>query len=381
MSTTLPARAVRVRELAPGESLRPFIDLAWTINARDPHWVPPLRRTIEAVLDRGTHPYHRHAEVAYFLAERGGVPVGRIAASVNRLHNEYHGEQAGFFGFFEAIDDAEVASALVAAAAGWLRARGMRRLRGPMNFSTNEEGASPGVLVAGHETPPRVMMAHNPPYYGALLEAAGLAKEKDLLAYWLDDPRPPERLVKAAERAAERDGVVLRALRLRRLREEVGIIREIYNSAWSRNWGFVPMTDAEFAYIARDLKPVVDPELCLIAEVHGQPVGFSLALPDLNRALRHLPDGRLLPFGFLKLLWHRRKIDSLRVLTLGLRPEHQNQGLATLFFLRTFQVGVARGYRAGEASWILEDNLEMRSPLEKLGAQAYKTYRVYAMEL
>ncbi|HEX5724887.1 MAG TPA: hypothetical protein VFX98_05445 [Longimicrobiaceae bacterium] len=365
---------LRVREIAPGESLRPFIDLVWKVNARDPNWVPPLRISLKTLLDRNKHPFHRHADVAYFLAERGGEPVGRISAHVNHLYNEYHGEKTGFFGFFECVDDAEVAGALVETAAEWLRARGQERMRGPMNFSTNEEM---GVLVDGFDTPPNIMMTHNPPYYDRLLTATGLAKRMDALAYWIGNPHPPKRLEEGVERLARRHGATIRPADLKRFRDEVSIVRDIYNAAWQRNWGFVPMTDAEFEFMAKELRPVVDPDLCLIAEVAGRPVGFAITIPDLNQALKHLPDGRLFPFGLFRLLWERRKITNLRVVTLGLIPGYQYQGLGAAFYLRTFQAGALKGYKTAEASWILEDNWEMRRALEKMGAYVYKTYRIY----
>ncbi len=365
---------LRVREIAPGDSLRPFIDLAWKTNAGDPNWVPPLRMAVEPLLDRRKHPFHRHAEVAYFLAERGGEAVGRVAAIVNRAHNDYHGDTVGFFGFFESVDDPAVAGALLDAAAGWLRARGRTVMRGPMNFSTNEEC---GLLVDGFDSPPTIMMTHNPRFYGALLEGAGMEKARDLLAYWIPGGRVPERLVRGAERIARRDRVRVRTLRMDRLDEEIRIIERVYNAAWNRNWGFVPMTAAEFAAMAKDLKPVADPDLCLIAEVDGEAVGFSLALPDLNQALKHLPDGRLFPFGLLKLLWHKRKIDVARLITLGFTPEYQKAGLGTLLYLKTFETGIRKGYRGAEASWILEDNWEMRRAIERIGAYVVKTYRIY----
>jgi GNAT superfamily N-acetyltransferase len=376
-----PGRAVRVRALRPDEPLKRFVDVAWQVNAGDPNWVPPLRMAINAVLDRRKHPFHRHAEVAYFLAERDGRPVGRIAAIVNHRHNEFHGERLGHFGFFESVDDVPTTRALVEAAAAWLRERGMVRMVGPMNFSTNEEGASPGVLVEGFDRPPSVMMAYNPPYYERLLEAAGLAKEKDLLAYLIDDPDPPERLVRGAELVAKRAGVTIRTLDKRRFREEVDIIKQVYNAAWSLNWGFVPMTDAEFDFIANDLKPVVEPKLCLIAEAGGRPVGFSLTLPDFNQALRKLPNGRLFPFGLFRLLRAKRKIHDVRVLTLGFTPEFQHRGLGAALYLRTFREGVALGYRTAEASWILEDNSEIRRAMEKVGARIYKRYRLMGRAL
>lgn len=371
------AAPVRVRELAAGEPLARFIDVAWRINARDRHWVPPLRRDVKELLDRRRHPFHRHADVAYFLAERGGEAVGRIAAIVNHRHNEFHGERTGFFGFFESEDDPEVAAALITAACDWLAARGMERVRGPTNFSTNEEC---GLLVEGFDSAPAVMMTHNPPYYAALLEGQGFHKAKDLLAYWLDEARPPERLVRGVERVQQRSGVVIRSLDMRRFQDEVAAVKAVYNSGWAPNWGFVPMTDAEFEFMARKLKPVVDPELCLMAEANGEVVGFSLTLPDFNQALKHV-NGRLFPFGLIRLLWESRRIRGVRILTLGLKPGYRRLGIDAALYLRTWQVGTGKGHMTGEASWILEDNWEMRRALEKMGARLRKTYRIYERPL
>jgi GNAT superfamily N-acetyltransferase len=368
---------LRVRELAPGERLGPFLDVAWTFNAADPAWVPPLRMVLSTVLDPGKHPFHEHAEVALFLAERGGRAVGRIAAVVNRLHNHTHGDRTGFFGLFECEADAATARALLDAAAAWLGERGMQVMQGPMNLSTNEEISSPGVLIDGFDTPPYITMSHNPPYYGALMEAAGLAKAKDLLAYRIPSPEIPPRLARGMDAMLKRHGATVRSLDMKRFDQEVAVIQDIYNSAWSLNWGFVPFTDHEFRHVAKDMKQIIDPSLCLIAEVKGEPVGFSLALPDLNQALKHLKNGRLFPFGIFKLLWHQRRVNALRVITLGFKPQFQHAGLGAAFYLKTFQNGAARGYRVAEGSWILEDNLLMRQALEKMGGYAYKTYRIY----
>jgi GNAT superfamily N-acetyltransferase len=375
------AAPLRIREIAEGESLRRFVDVAWRVNTRDPQWIAPLRMSVRTLLDRRKHPFHHHADVAYFVAERGGETVGRVAAVVNHIHNDFHGERTGFFGLFECDDDPQAAGTLLMAAADWLRRRGMERIRGPFNLSTNDEAGSPGVLIEGFDSAPTVMMSHNPPYYARLLEAAGFEKTKDLLAYLIEDQTPPERLVRGVERLTSRAGATIRGLDMRRLDEEISTIQDVYNSAWSRNWGFSPMTDDEFRFMAKDLRPIVDPELCLIAEVEGRAVGFSLALPDLNQALRKIPSGRLLPFGIVHLLHTRRKINGFRVLTLGFRPGYQHLGLGAALYLRTWQVGAAKGYVYGEASWILEDNQDMRRPLENMGARVYRTYRVYERAL
>jgi len=378
---TAPSAVLQVKEISDGRPLDAFIDLAWQINGSDPLWVPPLRMSVRTALDRSKHPFHHHADLAYFLAERSGHPVGRIAAIVNHGHNEYHADRTGFFGLFESIEDPDVARALLEAAADWLQRRGMTSMRGPMNFSTNEEISSPGVLIEGFDTPPMAMMSHNPPYYGALLEGAGLVKAKDLVAFWLDDPNPPERLVRGMDRVVQRMGAVIRQLDLSRFRHEVDVIKDIYNSAWSRNWGFVPMTDAEFEHLAKEFRPIVDPSLCLIAEVRGEPVGFSLAIPNINHALKKLPDGRLFPFGLFRFLWHKRKIRGIRVITLGFKPGYQHSGLGAALYLHCWLNGTARGYDHGEASWILEDNLDMVLPLERMGARPYKRYRIFERPL
>jgi GNAT superfamily N-acetyltransferase len=369
--------AVAVAPVSGRRELAAFLRLPWLVNAGDPHWVPPLLADQKKLLDRRRHPFHQHADAEYFLARRGGRVAGRIAAIVNHRHNAFHDERTGFFGFFESVDDDEVATALLATAGDWLRARGMERVLGPMNFSTNEEC---GLLIDGFETAPRIMMPHNPRYYARLLDAAGYGKAKDLLAYYLDELEPPRRLVDGAARIARHRGIVLRSLDMRRFQEELAVIKEIYNSAWERNWGFVPMTEAEVDFMARELRPVVKPELCVIAEVDGQPAGFALGLPDFNQALRHV-NGRLFPFGLVKLLWHMRRIDGIRVLTLGLRPGYRSLGLGALLYLRLWTEGVRLGYRHGEASWILEDNWEMRRPLEHMGARIHRTYRIYEKPL
>ncbi len=382
---TLPGTGTRpvaaVREVPAAERLDRFIDLAWQINGGDPNWVPPLRMTVKSALDRRKHPFHRHAVVALFLAERDGRDVGRIAAIVNHSHNRVHEDRVGFFGLFECEEDPATAGALLEAAATWLRERGMTCMRGPVNLSTNDEIASPGILVEGFQSRPYVMMSHNPAYYAALMEGAGLQKARDLFAYHFDSPELPERLTRGFDRLLERAGATLRPLRIKHFREDLDAIKRIYNAAWSRNWGFVPMTDEEFEHLASEFRPIVDPDLCLIAEIGGEPIGFSLALPDLNEALVHIPDGKLLPLGIFRFFWHRRRIRQMRVLTLGIRPEYRHLGLGAAFYARTWQTGVAKGYVRGEGSWILDENAEMAKPMERLGARVSRRYRIFERPL
>jgi GNAT superfamily N-acetyltransferase len=366
---------LEVSPVASRADLKAFMKLPWRIYRDDPHWVPPLLSELEKVLDPKQHPFHQHAESALFLARRNGDVVGRISASVNHLYNEFHEAKVGNFGFFESIDDVEVARALLDTAFDWNEQRGMTLLMGPMNFSTNEEFASPGVLIDGFDYPPAVMMAHTPRYYSRLLEACGFTKSKDLLSYWLEGEEPPERLVKGVARMKKSQNVIVRSLNMKDL-GEIERIKEVYNAAWERNWGFVPMTEAEFAHMTKSIKPVVNPHLCAIAEISGEPVGFALELPDLNRAFKHM-NGRLLPFGWAKFLWYKRKIDSARVLTLGVKPAHRQKGIDSMMIIHLFIEGNKAGFPRGECSWILEDNMAMRHGLERIGGYVYKTYRVY----
>jgi GNAT superfamily N-acetyltransferase len=373
-------RGVDVRPVDSGRDLDAFIRLPWRIYEDDPAWIPPLRQDVRALLDARKHPFHRHAQVACFIAWNGAHAVGRIAAVLNHRHIEFHGEAAGFFGLFETVDDAGVSHALLETAEQWLGERGMRIIRGPFNLSTNDELYSGGVLVDGFGFSPLVMMGHTPPYYAPLLERAGYVRSKDLLCYWLAGEQPPERLTRGAERLLRREGITIRAIDMRRFEAEVAAVQDIYNSAWERNWGFVPMSEHEIHHLAKQLRPAINPRLCAIAEIGGQPVGFALGLPDYNQALRHT-DGRLFPIGLLKLLWYRRKIDAARVLTLGVKAGYRNKGLDALLILHIWKEGVRAGYAKGECSWILEDNWDMRRGLERIGASVYKTYRVYEKPL
>ena len=363
-------------ELAPVRSpsdRREFIELPYRLYRRDPHWVPPLRRDVAELIDPARHPFHRHAEVELFVARSRGRVVGRIAAVKNDLHLEHHGDATGFFGMFETERDPAVAGALLAAAGEWLASRALRVMRGPASLSLNEEC---GLLVDGFDSAPVVMMPYNPPWYAELLEREGFAKAKDLVAYWLGDAAPPERLARAAELLARRHRISIRPLRMKDFWNEVALVHQLYNAAWERNWGFVPMTEAEFHHLARQMKAVVDPNLIAFAEVDDELAGFAIALPDLNQALRHM-GGRLLPFGWAKALWHSRKIDTARVLTLGVTPKYRRTGAAEMLYLYLLRVGPSRGMSKGEFSWILEDNWAIRTALENLGASVYKTYRLY----
>lgn len=372
---------VEILEVQGASDLAKFIKLPFALYRDDPNWVPPLISERKAFLDRSKHPFYRTAKVRLFLARRKEHLVGRIATCINYIHNEYHMEKTGFFGFFDVIDDYEVAEVLLKVALITIKAEKMTQMIGPANFSTNHEV---GMLVEGYDSPPVIMMTYNKPYYNDFVERFGLKKVKDLLAFRIDttstiDPR----LIRVAERIREKENVRLRTLQMKHFDEEVALIQRIYNAAWSRNWGFVPMSEDEFRHMGKDMKQIVDPGMVYIAEVDGRPVGFSLALPNFNQVLK-FANGRLFPIGLLKILWHakvKKAIDSVRIITLGIIPEYQKRGIDTLMYIETFNNGPTLGYQWGEMSWILEDNTPMVRASEHLGAPLYKKYRMYGMLL
>jgi GNAT superfamily N-acetyltransferase len=376
----LTVRPVRTRA-----DLRRFIALPYRLHARDPNWVPPLRRDVRQVLDRHRNPFFEHAEAEYSLAVGGrGEVLGRIAAIANRLHNETHHDRVGFHGFFESIDDGEVAAALFDAAGKWLRARGLEAMRGPASFSVNDEC---GLLVDGFGTPNVIMMPHNPSYYARLHELNRFTAVKNLIAYeggprHREGPPLPDRLGRAVEIGARRYRVTLRPLRLPDFKAEVEIVKRLYNRCWERNWGAIPMTDHEIDHLAAQFRPVVLPDLVPFAEIDGEPIGFALALPDFNQVLRRYRGGHLFPAA-LELLWALKtnRFSRCRVLLLGVVPEHRGKGIDAMLYHWLWTRAGRRGIYWGEAGWVLEDNRAMNAGLAKMGFTPYKTYRLYQRPL
>ncbi|HUF34808.1 MAG TPA: GNAT family N-acetyltransferase [Gemmatimonadales bacterium] len=338
-----------------------------------------MRRDVRALLSRRKNPFFEHAEAEYFIAERGTEVVGRIAAISNRLHNETHGDRVGFFGFFETVNDQAVADALLTAAADWCRERGHDLLRGPASFSVNDEC---GLLVDGFEHPPTIMMPHNPRHYVELLERAGFVKARDLLVYQGGSEERfhpvPERLARGTDLIRRRQGITLRGLDMKHFEADVERIKRIYNAAWEKNWGFVPMTDRELDHLAEQFKPVVIPEIVPFAEKDGQVIGFGIVLPDLNEVFRHSRSGRLLPL-LPRLLWKvkTRRFKRARILLLGILPEYQGKGIDAMLYHWIWTRCGELGITWGEAGWILEDNPAMNAGLEKMTFRVYKTYRLY----
>lgn len=354
-----------------------FVRFPYTHYKGHPFWVPPLLMDQKILLNPGKNPFFDHAEHRFFLAEKNGRLAGRIAALVDHRHNEVHQEKMGFFGFFESVDDQDVAGGLLGAARNWVRDSGMERFRGPVNPCQNEDC---GLLVNAFDSPPVIMMPYNYAYYPKLIESFGLEKAMDLWAYYMDDRKldPPEKLVRVVEKLREKQRIHIRPIDKKDFWNEARKVWRIYNEAWEKNWGFVPMTREEFDHLAKHLKSVVVPDLALLAEVDGKPVAFSLTLPDLNQALIHA-SGRLLPTGLLKILYHEKKIDMVRVIIMGVVPEYRNLGIDAMLYLDTWKNATARGYNRGEMSWILENNTPMNRAMQMLGGEVYKIYRMYEM--
>jgi GNAT superfamily N-acetyltransferase len=371
-----PARASRDR--------RQFLELPYRLYRTSPNWVPPLRLAQKDILNTRRHPFYKTADVEMFLARRAGRVVGRVMAILNHAHNEFHSERTGFFGFFEAENDQEAAAALFAAAGDWLRSRGAEVMRGPMNPSTNYEV---GLLVDAFDMSPAVMMTYNPPYYVELLERCGFEKAVDMYAYLVgvNTYESAGKLKRVAERLKAKTGIRVRTVDLKNFKKEAQLFRQIYNDAWSGNWGFVPVSEEEFDHLAKDMKQIVDPRIVLIAEqqVDGdstRPIAFMLAIPDVNRALKKI-NGRLFPFGLLKLLWYSRKIDYIRIVIMGVVKEHHNLGIASVLYDEIHDRAPRSGYPTGEMSWILETNTMMNRAADLLGGKRIKTYRIYEMKV
>jgi GNAT superfamily N-acetyltransferase len=369
---------IHVEEVKTKQALSAFIRFPWTIYNNDRYWVPPLIKDQRSKFSP-THPFRSHAEMILFLAKKNGQVVGRIAGIIDRYYVEFHHENLGFFGFFESIRDPEVADLLLSKVRDWLRGHGMEKMAGPMNPSTNDECA---LLIEGFDSPPVLMMTYNPRYYASLLEGWGLKKAMDLYAYFLSESAfCRERMFRITERIVKREPRLhLRPINLRRFDAELTIVKEIYNDAWSKNWGFVPLTDQEIDFMAKALKPLVVADLVLFACLGEEPVGFSVALPDYNEVLKHL-NGKLGPLGLLKFLYYSRKIHTARVMLLGIKQAFQKKGIETLLYVESLKRAPARGYWQAECSWILENNLPMQQGLEAMGGKRYKTYRIYETTL
>jgi len=373
--------SIDVRPVSSRRDLMRFIKLPWRLYRDQPNWVPPLISERKRHLDRARNPFFEHAEAEYFLAWRDEKPVGRICAHVDHRLNEVQGNAWGLFGFFECEQDDEVAAALLGTAEAWLRERGRDRMVGPFDFSTNHEC---GVLVEGHDKRPQILEFWHHPYYGPLIEGQGFSKAMDLLKWelFIGDARKRTLPViyELAEKLEPEHGIRLRHMRKRDFEDEVRRFMDIYNSAWEKNWAFVPLTDTELRAYAKELKPILDENWAMVAEKDGETVGAALTLPDYNQVLAKV-NGRLLPFGWVKALIARRKIDAVRVFALGVKPEYQHTGVAAAFYVEHYEMAEKTPQSGGEMGWILEANVAMNKAMEAMGGEIVKRYRLYEKEL
>lgn len=370
---------VSIRPVRTRRELKRFVKVPFRLHRDHPQWVPPLVFDRMQFLDRGKNPYFEHAEAELFVAERDGEPVGRISAQVDQRWDEFQGGSDGMFGFFESVDDREVAAALLGAAEQWLGERGRGRILGPMDFTTNDEV---GVLIEGHELRPMILQNWHPRFYQGLFEGLGYGKAMDLLMWHLalgelkeGDQFAPE-IHAAAAKALADEGVTIRNFSKRNLGEEMRRFREVYNEAWANNWGFVPPTDAEVEFHAKLLKQVLDEDWGFIAEKDGETVGVAFTLPDINQVLAQM-DGRLLPLGWLRFLRGKPKIDRVRVFALGVKDDYRHSGVAAGLYLKHLEAASPDGVPAGETGWILETNKPMNRAMEGMGGHVVKRYRMY----
>jgi hypothetical protein len=369
---------IQVTPTRTSRDLKEFLKFPWKVQAADPVWVPPLLIDVKSRLSP-KHPFYEHGEVQSFLArDAGGETLGRISAFVNRQFSEIHHESVGFFGFFECVNNPAVARALIDHAGNFLRERGLTTVRGPGGFTIYDEW---GTLVEGFDTPPAVMMPHNPPYYNDLLEACGFIKAKDVLAYQMFKGQLSDRVIRIAEKLEGRLKMRIRPFNKKEFWKEVDRILEVFNNAWEANWGYVPLTDKELHVIAESLKLMYDPRLVFMAESEdGKPVGFSLAIPDVNVLLKKV-NGRLFPTGIITLLTGMKKVHRARVMLMGVHRDFRARGIDTVFYYKTYMAGIAAGYDWAEFSWVLEDNQAMNEAALSMGSRPYKRWRVWEKPL
>jgi GNAT superfamily N-acetyltransferase len=378
---------IQIQECKTAAERLRFIQFWWEPYKDNPYWVPPLVNERQEFLDPARNPFFQHGRAAYFLATRNGEPVGTISAHINDKFNEFQGENVGFFGFFECVNDYAVAEALFKTASDWCKSQGVSAIRGPASFSSNDDGY--GFLIDGFNDAPRVYMSYTPPYYNEFAERFGFRKAMDLYAYALDTDvwkrnGLPPKLLRVSEKVRNRKGIVIRPVDMSRFDEEVARVKHVYNSAWEKNWGFVPMTDAEFDHLAVGLKQMLDPRVVFVAEKDGEFIGFSLSLPDVNQPLlaaHPSPNPNPIVYNLMlaRLMWNWKvahKVTWLRVFAMGVVEEWRAQGVAAMFYYETAKVGLPIGYKFGEMSWILENNLMMNRDIQAIGGRVYKTYRI-----
>lgn len=372
---------MEIIEANSGRDKKRFIDFPHDLYAGDPNYVPEIYLGQKELLDEKKNPFFQHSKAQLYLAVREGKVIGRIAAIRNNEYNKFTGTNAGFFGFFDVIEEYDVARKLLDTAVAWLLKEGLDHLLGPTNFTTNDVA---GVLVDGFDRPPVVMMAYNKTYYPEFLERYGMTGQMDLLAYHVTEEQANFKSVRLAgmiEQRLEKKGITIRKVNMKKFREELINVREVYKKAWDKNWGFVPPTDAEFDRIAAEMKLIMDPDFALLAEHEGKVVAFALAIPDVNTIIRTIKKGRLLPTGIFKLLFQKKKIKRLRIILLGVLEDYRKMGIEGVFYARIISRGLEKGYTEAEASWILDNNEMMKKGVEGVNMVPYKRYRIYEKKL
>jgi hypothetical protein len=364
-----------------------FLSFPWLVYKGDPYWVPPIFS--ERMHFITNHPFLEHAEIEFFIAKRGDEIVGTIAPFINYRHNEFHNENIGFFGFFEVLEDPEAAALLLDTAENWVKGRGFDAIRGPAQYSTNEEC---GLLVDGFNDSPRILMTYNPPRYVNYIEDHGFSKVMDLHAYSQDvknltgEGKLPEKLTRVVDKVRDKHGIKIRKVDFKNYDLEVERVKKIYNQSWAVNWGFIPMTDSEFTAMGKELRQLIDPDLALVGEVKGEPIGVSITLPDLNQPLKSAYPTPTKPdwLTMAKLIWNwkvKNQVTWLRVLILGVLPEYRMRGIDALFYYETAKAAIKKGIKHAEMSWILENNDAISRPIKVMGGKVYKTYRFYEKRL
>lgn len=361
------------------EERKQFLEFPYSHYEEDEHWIPPLRMEQKKLIDKKKNAFYNNGNIAMFLAEQNGKICGRIAAIEDHRFNDFHDSNIGFFGFFECIDDESVARLLFKVATDWLSEKGYTDVLGPSNPSMMDEI---GILIDGFQFDPSIMMPYHKPYYDKLIKSAGLEKEMDMFAFRVTQETVSfDRMYRAEEIVKRRyPRLRIREVNLKNIEQEVETVRKIFNEAWKDNWGFIPLTEEELASTADDFKMILDPKVAHIAEIGGEPIAFSIALPDLNQVLKKM-DGKLFPLGIFKLLWHKRNINRIRTALMGVMPEYQGKGIDALLHKEAILNGREVGYKSSELSWVLETNTNMIRVAERLGAKIEKTYRMYRKEL
>ncbi len=373
--------SIEIKKVENKKDLKKFINFPHDLYKDDPNYVPMLDMAAKELFSEKKNPFFEHSSVQNYLAYKDGKLAGRISAIRNNNYNKYHNSNVGFWGFFDVINDYEVAKALFDTAKKWNQDHGFEAMIGPVNFSTNDTA---GLLIEGYDMPPITEMTYNKPYYQDLIEKYGFKKDMDLFAYMIYAENVSEKSVKLADliqKRLEKKGITIRQINMKDFKNEVAKIKEVYNKAWEKNWGFVPATDKEFEFLAEGLKMIVNPQYALVAEHEGKFVGFALTIPNINEITINFKRGKLFPFNIFKLLMKKNKTKYVRIITLGVIEGYRKLGIEAVFFARIIESAKKNNIIGGEASWILENNEMMNMAAEKLHGEKYKTYRIYRKDI